>query len=318
MSITTDFAADPKATAGKFAFLPGNEAAGYTATYQSVPFTAGTYKGFRHTVVDQANGIGRVELTKGVHGVRGEVIEVNPSITAATGLPIYFLPWDRHGAAVELTIANLNPALPEAQHPRFFFTAVLSGCSIMFKGTPQNPTIFHCGTGGVGSDELPTTGDSNVFWRTFVDRVNNVGGGRVGAVLTQLRSDQYMVPRGGSAAVDQLEKDVSEAMEALYKSRIKMQASIAWGVVFGFRPQGSRDWKFYMQQNVTIQYYDMVDVAQTLVTKKFLGLKKKTTTTYTRQQGTFHSVAKPIELQKVFPGVGVAKSTSTWKTLGGR
>src|SRR5690606_16372614 len=164
----------------------------------------------------------------------------------------------------------------EAQHPRFFFTAVLSGCSIMFKGTPQRPTIFHCGTGGAADGGQATTGDSNQFFLDMLARCSLMGLGNVTPVLSQVRSDHYMVPRGGSAAVGQLEKDVSDAMSALYKSRLKMVNTIAWGVIFGFRAPNSRDWKFYMQQNVTIQYYDMVDVLQQVVKKKFGGLIKKT------------------------------------------
>ncbi len=317
MALNDDFAADPKGFAEKYAFYPADEATGYAAVNETVPFVAGPYKGFRHTVVDRARGVARVDLATGLDRVRGEVVKVSPSLTATTGLPIYFLPWDHRGAAVELTIPNRDPGQPESVHPRFFFTAVLSGCSIMFKGSAQNPTIFHCGTGGTGHDELPTTGDSNAFWRTFVTQLNATGHGATGAVLSQLRSDRYMVPRGGSAAVDQLERDVTSAMQALYRKRIQMVASSAWGVAFGFRARGSRDWKFYMQLNVTIQYYDLVDVVQTMVKKSFLGLKKTVTTTTVRQQGTFHNVAKPIELQRIFPGAGTAKVTSTWRAIRG-
>lgn len=316
MSLDTEFCNSPKEFAGKNAFYPDNKAQGYTEQTPS-QLTVGKFAGFRHTVVDQSRGIARVSLKRGMNQVRGEVVEVNPSLTATTGIPMYFLPWDRRGAAVELTIPNADPALPEAQHPRFFFTAVLSGCSIMFKGRPQNPTIYHCGTGGVGADEHATQGDSNQFFLDLLNRCNMLGVGTLAPVVAQVRSDQYMVPRVGSPAVAQLEKDVSGAMEALYKSRLKMVNTIAWGVIFGFRPPNSRDWKFYMQQNVTIQYYEMVDVLQTVVQKKFGGLIKKTRQIHQKQQGAFRSIAKPIQLTRVFPGGGVAKATSSWQAIRG-
>jgi hypothetical protein len=218
---------------------------------------------------------------------------------------------------VEFTIPNLAPTLRDDQHPRFFFTAVLSGCTIMFKGTAQNPTIYHCGTGGQGADELPTQGDSNQFFRNLLAECNRTAIGTGGPVAAQVRSDQYMVPRLGSAVVDQLEQDVNRAMEALYRTRVRMVATSAWGMVFGFRDQGSRDWKFYMQQNVTVQYYDMIDALQTVVEKRFKGLVKKTTRTPVRQQGAFHNFAKPIELMKIFPGAGARKATSTWRAIRG-
>jgi hypothetical protein len=316
MSLETDFENGPKDFAGKYAFLPDDKAAGYVERNEQ-QMTVGKFKGFRHTVVNQSQGIARVQLVKGMHNVRGDVVKVQPSLTTGAGLPVYFLPWDRRGAAVELTIPNANPALPDHQHPRFFFTAVLSGCSIMFKGTPQNPTIFHCGTGGTGADEVPTQGDSNQFFLDLLNRCTMYGVGTLGPVVQQVRSDEYMVPRMGAPAKVQLEKDVNTAMEALYKNRLKMVNTIAWGVVFGFRAQNSRDWKFYLQQNVTIQYYEMVDVLQTVVKKKFKGLIKTTQQVKTRQQGAFHNVAKPIELTRVFPGRGVAKATSTWRAIRG-
>ena len=316
MSLETEFQTSPKEFAGKYAFYPEDKAAGYVPQHEQ-QLTIGKFKGFRHTVVDQARGIARVQLNKGMHNVRGEVVMIQPSLTTTVGLPVYFLPWDRRGAAVELTIPNANPTLPDHQHPRFFFTAVLSGCSIMFKGTQQNPTIFHCGTGGVGVDEVPTQGDSNQFFLDLLNRLSTFGIGTAGPVVQQLRSDQYMVPRLGSPAKDQLEKDVNTAMDALYKQRVKMVNTTAWGVVFGFRAPNSRDWKFYMQQNVTIQFFEMHDVLQTVVKKKLGGLIKTTRQVNTRQQGAFHNVAKPIELTRVFPGGGVAKATTAWKAIRG-
>lgn len=36
------------------------------------------------------------------------------------------------------------------------------------------------------------------------------------------------------------------------------------GMIFGFRPAGSRDWKFYMQVNVTIQYCTVERIVETI------------------------------------------------------
>ena len=63
------------------------------------------------------------------------------------GLPAYFLPWDDRGAVVRMTIPNKRTSLSEKQHPKLFFTACLSGCSVFFSGDQENPTIYHAGTG---------------------------------------------------------------------------------------------------------------------------------------------------------------------------
>jgi len=321
MSLQTEFENAPKEFAGKHAFYPADQATGYAPVNETV-IGGGRFKGFRHTVVNQAQKVARVDLAKGADRVRGEVCLVNPSLNGGVGLPVYFLPWDHRGAAVELTIPNRTPTLANTVHPRFFFTAVLSGCSIMFKGTAQNPTIYHCGTGGTGHGETPTTGNANDFFVDLLTRCNDVHLGTVGAIASQVRSGQYMVPNArsqdaGLNRIATLETEVDTAMKALYKNRLKMVATSSWGVIFGVRAANTRDWKFYMQTNVTIQYFDMKEVLDTVVKTRLCGLIKKTTQVKTMQQGDLKSIAKPMELTKVFPGVGVAKATSTWKSLRG-
>src|SRR5262252_5487126 len=105
MSLQTEFENAPKDFAGKHAFYPADEATGYVATNETL-FRGGRFQGFRHTVVNQAQKIARVDLVKGANRVRGEVCLVNPSLNGGAGLPVYFLPWDHRGAAVELTIPN--------------------------------------------------------------------------------------------------------------------------------------------------------------------------------------------------------------------
>lgn len=314
MSLENDLQADPKGFANRYSMLPANAADGYVPSNEN-QWTTGQYEGFRHTVVDLRQGIARVSLEERLTD-RGQAVVVKPSLTASTGLPVYFLPWDNRGAAVELTIPNRDPALPEAQHPKVFFTAVLSGCTIMFKGTAQNPTIFHCGTAGETGGQLATHGESNQFFRDMLERANMFGVGTTGQIQTQVKSTDYMhSTRNPSAHVGGLEQNVKKTMEQRYRGRMKVEDVSAWGIVFGVR--NGRDWKFYLQENATIYYRTIDDFIETHK-KKYLGgliTRRKEVKVRRVNMDRSHAIAKPIELKRIFPGTGVAKVTSTWRMV---
>lgn len=95
-------------------------------------------------------------------------------------VPIYYLPWEDAGASIRLTIpraaANKGPSNPiDPADPYLFFTAAIDGCSIFFRGTTQDPTIFHCG----GTTGRATRDEQAQFWeavmREFVGRDNGRG-----------------------------------------------------------------------------------------------------------------------------------------------
>ena len=224
----------------------------------------------------------------------------------------------------ELTIPNRGPGLTEAQHPRFFFTAVLSGCSIIFKGTAQQPTIFHCGTGGATGGGTATTGDSNQFFLNLIRNVEAQGLGRTTATVPALGAQQvlstdYMVTNAGGGTAPGLEQATQAAIANHFGNRMVVEEVTLWGIVFGVRT--GADWKFYLQKNGTVCYKPMEAVLRDIQVqaKKKVGpfsVKTTETRTVTRfDYGSVKVVNRPIELTRVFPGVGNAKVTNSWRSL---
>ncbi|MHC4681656.1 MAG: hypothetical protein ACYTEK_23540, partial [Planctomycetota bacterium] len=92
---------------------------------------------------DPNNGVARVTLDLKTDSTAGHFRKFRHAMVLdftnnpAEGFQAYFLPWDGRGGAVHMT-------LPAGGH-RHFFTAALSGCSVMVAGAPNNPTVYHAG-----------------------------------------------------------------------------------------------------------------------------------------------------------------------------
>ena len=215
MSFEHDLQTDAVALAKKYSFFPGNAAQGFmlNTDVKAKPLK-GDFEGFKRSHVKDDKVIARVTLTLGLTD-RGECLKVGPKLGGDSGVPVYFLPWDAKGAAVRMTIPDADPALPEDQHPKIFFTAVLSGCSIIFKGSPQNPTIYHCGTEG-GDAGTPTPSDTTKFSNSndfFRKMLSGHGYRPIGA---QISSNDYMIPKrspAGSEAVSEAEQHFLDALK---------------------------------------------------------------------------------------------------------
>ncbi len=180
------FREDPKGFARAHSFDPGDYSSLGGFSWYGTARTPldGDFTGFTHTEINAGQRIARITMKEGLT-VHGKVVVVKPSIRSEDGLNCYFLPWDSRGGAVELTIREAEEAgSDEARYPRFFFTVVLSGCSIMFKGDARCPTIFHCGTGG-DSTGANTAGDPDVFWLDLVRQAESRRLGRVSATMDQ-------------------------------------------------------------------------------------------------------------------------------------
>jgi hypothetical protein len=313
MSLEDELRNDPKSLAQKYSFCPNNPSfSEWTFGANQVKKTPlkGEYAGFNRFNLDEDFLIAKLGLEFGM-SARGECLMVTPSFKeGAPGVPAYFLPWDNRGAAVRIRIPDLDPNLPDAEHPKLFMTAALSGCSIIFKGTPQKPTIYHCGTegNGVGTD---TKGESNDFFRAMLT------GPPYRAIGGQIKSTDYMVPNSGSAGMTLMEKNFLEALKGqnhLNAKGIGVRKVSTWGACFGIRT--GRDWKFYLQKNATISFNQaqLVTATKEVEKKVFFGLRSKTEeqSYITTRMIPGKPVCKPIEIERVFPGTGVAKPTSYW------
>jgi len=309
--------------AQKYSFYPPDQAIGYQSANSTSTLLTGKFQGFRHTVVNDAQKAVRLTVKRQQDPSRNRAADflIEPSITATTGTPAYFLPWDSRGAAVEMTIPRFAPGGDATANPPIFFTAVLSGCSIVFKGTPAKPTIFHCGTagGGAGAD---TQGDSNKYFRSMLRNIKSQGLGRSNYnVSTQVLSTDYMHTRAGGGVAPGHETGFKSKLETHYKNSFYIENVNMWGCIFGFR--NGANWEFYLQENATISYYKLEDIVEHFV--KQAMLKKKPTgwdISQLTQQDLFAARlplilrARPAVVTRVFPGgAAIAAVTSRWKTL---
>jgi hypothetical protein len=317
-----------------YSFYPMDRAAGYTSHNETA--LKGDFKGFRHTIVSQDKDgkeqrVARIAVERPQVPLmyRGADYLVSPSLTAAAGTPAYFLPWDNRGAIVEMTIPPFADGGDEAANPPIFFTAVLSGCTIMFKGTPAKPTVFHCGTGGSDGGGTPTSGDPNQFFRRMLRDVRSKGLGRSNyAVANQILSTDYM-DRGAAPGLAKGEQDKFKArLESHYRGTLLIEAVTMWGIVFGVRT--GVNWAFYLQENATIIYRDMADVAQYIeLLKQAVADQGKAKSmqfnlsqaisdqTVSNKAGSdVKTCCRPAVVSRIFPGgAGHASVANRWRTL---
>lgn len=303
--------------ARKYSFYPPDQAEGYRA--QGETQLTGKFAGFRHTLVNDAQKIVRLSVRKQIDQMRnrGADFLVQPSLTAVTGNHAYFLPWDSRGAAVELTIPRFALGDDATANPPIFFTAVLSGCSIIFKGSASKPTIFHCGTagGGAGAD---TVGDSNEFFRSMIRNIKGQGLGRSNYnTAAQVLSTDYMSTRAGGGVAPGHEATFQTKLQTHYDMNLVIENVNMWGCIFGFR--AATQWEFYLQENATISYRRFADIIRYAIAQKRPGGLDFTTLTpkelFAAKIPTIIR-ARPAVVTQVFPGgAGVATLTSRWRTL---
>jgi hypothetical protein len=310
--------------AKKYSMYPANQAPEYVPKNETA--LTGKFAGFRHTLVGRKQRVARITVTKNVSvvGHRATDYLVTPSLSATSGTPAFFLPWDKRGAAVEMTIPPFSAGVGDpVANPPIFFTAVLSGCSIIFKGTQTKPTIYHCGTGGENDNGTPTTGDSNHFFRSMLRNVRDQGLGRDRSVATQVLSTDYMVTKGGTGAAATHQAQFKAKLEKHYKDSMYIESVQMWGIVFGFRT--GVNWEFYLQENATIYYRKVNDIIEYFVmeamqqkTPQSFDLSKLTPAMLTQAGNKIPLVvqSRPAVVTKVFPG-GTAnvKVTNRWKSL---
>jgi uncharacterized membrane protein len=306
--------------AKKYSLYAVDQAEGYVATGQTM--LDGDYTGFRHTLVNDAQKVTNIIVKRqakdGVN--RAADFLVKPSLTSGDGTRAYFLPWDSRGAAVEMTIPPFAAGGDANANPPIFFTAVLSGCSIVFKGTADKPTIFHCGTAG-GESGQPTQGDSNEFFRKMLREIREKGLGRSNRkVGTQVLSTDYMHTRAGGGTAPAHESEFSDALKEHYGGRLVIEGVNMWGTVFGFRTGTA--WAFYLQENATISYRKLDDIVAAFVAKAstdksltMVDFDKLTPPQLDAAKVPVLQRARPALVTEVFPGAGVATVTDRWRTL---
>lgn len=298
---------------------------GYT---RQLDRTHGDFTDFRQTTMRSNQKICSINLLmkishtlSGVDCGAAGSLRVNAKVGADDdGVPAYFLPWDERGGTVQMTIPAGSGTDYDA-HPQLFFTAALSGCSVIIKGSASSPTVVHAGSG-----QLPPPYDANKFWKKFVRHLDThpddaIRHARTGAkIKAQATKSQYVagkeVPSG--KAYPPTVKTTDHAIEFKrklsdhYGDQLEVVDVVPWGAVFGIR-EGA-NWKFYMQENANIEYYHRRKIQQVLEYTK--GDPVMLPDKWVRMMGPVHRVSRPMAVTQFFPaGTGTATVTTRWRSL---
>ena len=197
-------------------------------------------------------------------------------------LPIYWLPWkNRHIVKLDLLSGHGTPDV--------FFTSAIGGCSVFAQGPPNHPIAYHAGL----DDPLPTVtandipvpalrpiakrGDSAAFWHGLLEANEHLNIQTAG--IGEVSKNDYVFDGSMWNKTKATKRVLSfiKRMEELYEdSGMKVTYIIPFGCVFGLKV--GYNWRFYLQENLTMQYRET----------KVRPVRKWT--------ATF-----PLELHQVFP-----------------
>jgi hypothetical protein len=277
-------------------------------------YDEGAFDSFSSAMVDPAKRVCYAHLTNGVGSTRGG-LRMDASVKGHENwVPIYFLPWGSK------KICSLEiPDKPEdaKDHPRVFFTAALSGCSIFVRGTPAHPTVYHAGIDSSKDGKLPYAAPS--FWRDFLMYVSRKEGhplnpGDFGEVNTTDYINQFLAEKGSEKTTLRAEL-YKDWLKQTHRKELSIEDVSPWGCVFGIRT--GKLWKFYLQENASVTFTEFRKVKKKVVIgKKFFGLKKITKEVEEQVKLAARTLARPMVIREFFPGgSGVATSKPTQRLV---
>lgn len=159
----------------------------------------------------------------------------------------YWLPWNSEGGIISIKIPTAGSRGRDEPDPDLFFTAAINGCSVFVSGTPDSPTVYHCG----GSTSQTTMAGGAKFWRDLMTRL--VGGGGIQA---EVNKTDYIKTDGirdtGGGLTTQAAKDYAAWLKSNTSDMLNITDVSPFGCVMGIRSGGN--WKFYLQENATVKY----------------------------------------------------------------
>lgn len=216
-------------------------------------------------------------------------------------LPAYFLPWDKNGGIVEMTIPDLDPARPKTEYPDLFFTAALSGCSVFVKGPARKPIVQHCGIETGGSSVFNGM-SAEEYWRFLSDYVEMSSKLRYNAdIAGEANKADYVsghvLPDGSKTTKNALrfEKMLKKHYAKPGSRPIDVQVVFPWGCVFGLR-DALGNWTFYLQENASISYFKK-DASGTTIPPLV-------------------QASRPMVVREIFPNPApAARPQTTWRVL---
>jgi hypothetical protein len=204
-------------------------------------------------------------------GQKGQISVVGTynNAGAATKVMAHYLPW-LDNAVVSLTI----PVMPQfGGGPKVFFTAAINGCSVFIKGTAKSPTIYHAG----GATYRPEPNEGAKFWRDMMKTRKDTA---LGKIQAEVNKTMYVT--------DKKDKALGTANSRLFEQWLTanpqgftIEDVSPTGCVFGLRDSG--EWKFYLQENVSIRYTSVtIALGQPPVAKS-------------------HTLVRPMQIREIFP-----------------
>ncbi|MCA9131662.1 MAG: hypothetical protein KDA45_00835 [Planctomycetales bacterium] len=229
-------------------------------------------------------------------------------VESPTAVPVYWLPWDTAGAVISLNIPRMGSGRPDEPDPNRFFTAAINGCSVFFVGNPDAPTVYHCG----GSTYISNHDKAAKFWRDLVTRMGGTPAGEVNKT-DYIKTEGVKDSHGFDTT--QAAKDYQTWLTSTYQE-LEIEEVRPWGCVMGLRDDDG-NWKFYLQQNVSVGYYTLkkkgvfsktlvrqkeaVTVTQTSAKGKVSVVKKKDRSGNTIMVDRQRTVSRPISFYEVYP-----------------
>jgi hypothetical protein len=237
---------------------------------------------------------------------------------APDNIACWFLPW----ASNHLTTFQLPPKIPRKPgvatgnahlDPDLFFTAAISGCSVMVAGDPKAPIVTHGGTRASRSkltdENAFVAGNSRLHWQNLFERELSKRGLTV--PIHGVHKGDYINAAftGTTPEAAQYEKFLrNDKTTSMRVDRVMPQ-----GCVFGVRdPAGS--WSFYLQKTVTFTFTRLRKkkgflsssyVPATVQSKKGLAPGEKAQMIEDQK-----TASVTIEIVKFFPGNGTAAASA--------
>lgn len=207
-------------------------------------------EGDAFTLLDAGDDTTRVRLTPTTQG--NEIGAA--TLSGRGGTRIYYLPW-KSRRVVHMTLGRKSDV---------FFTAALSGCSVLAKGPPDSPTVYHAGIegsidakvmdlvqdaqkGSYGLIQAARKKDAPEFWKTLLFELGAAGPDEP---LGEINKTHYMTARG--AHTKRSERFMGQFDRMHSDLGLEVTHASPFGCVFGFR--GRRGWELYLQENVVIRY----------------------------------------------------------------
>jgi hypothetical protein len=237
---------------------------------------------------------------------------------APDNIACWFLPW----ASNHLTTFQLPPKIPRKPgvatgkthlDPDLFFTAAISGCSVMVAGDPKSPIVTHGGTRAARSkltdENAFLAGNSRLHWQNLFQRELSKRG--LALPIHGVHKGDYINTAftGTTPEAAKYEKFLKDdKVTSMRVDRVMPQ-----GCVFGVR-DAAGSWSFYLQKTVTFTFTRLRKKKSLLSTSYVPALVQSKKGLAPGEKATMiedqKTASVTIEVVRFFPGNGTAAASA--------